>query len=346
MKRATTIILVAFAPFVAFGACSRDNALVDGQCAPGYVPQGNACVLGNDVTVSDVADGSGGDGTPSDVPLADTASDTQADAISCDDGLTLCNGTCVDTTSDPFNCGACNIVCPSLLCTNSLCVGALPGSFVVIGHDFNVSYSAAQARLLANAFLLSPATTIRLRSYEQYASPGAVTNVKAIFSAAAMGAGRTIATTVATMPSDVSTGMTALNTDVLVIYDQSTAPASTLATIGAGWVSAIANFAHVGGIVIALDGAGGMNPQMPALIGSAKILDVSGDTFVAQSTALDVVAPADAVGIGVVSPYGAGKRSVFFACNEPNGGSVTYVVEDPAGDAGPTQPVVVHKIAP
>jgi hypothetical protein len=45
----------------------------------------------------------------------------------------------------------------------------------------------------------------------------------------------------------------------------------------------------------------------------------------------------------VVSPYGAGKHSVYFTCNEP---SVVYVVEDPANDAGPTQPVVIHKIAP
>ena len=30
--------------------------------------------------------------------------------------------------------------------------------------------------------------------------------------------------TVATIPTDVSTGMTALNTDVLVIYDQVSAP--------------------------------------------------------------------------------------------------------------------------
>jgi hypothetical protein len=37
---------------------------------------------------------------------------------------------------------------------------------------------------------------------------------------------------------------------------------------------------------------------------------------------------------------------VYFACNEPNVGSVTYVIEDPKNDAGPTQPVVVHKVAP
>ena len=62
--------------------------------------------------------------------------------------------------------------------------------------------------------------------------------------------------------------------------------------------------------------------------------------------AAPVVAPQDAVGLGVVSPYGAGKHSVHFACNEANAGLVTYVVVDPTNDAGPTQPVTLHKVVP
>ena len=351
MKRAFFALLLL--------GCSRENALVDGECASGYVQSDDTCVVApdasldgsndGDATLSDASDASD-DGKNRDVIQLDSPSDSPSDvvvdAITCDDGLTLCQGTCVDTTSDPYNCGSCGVVCPSLLCSSSQCQGSVAGSFVVIGHDYGVTYSAAQARVLGNALLIAPASTIRVRSYEQYAASKAIANVKAILNAAAAGAGRTISYTVATQPTDVSTGMTAANTDVLVVYDQSGAPASTLATIGAGWATAIANFTHVGGVVIALDGAGGTNPQMPALIQSAGILDVSSDTPIAQSSPLDVVAPADAVGLGVVSPYGAGKQSVYFACNEPNGGAVTYVVEDPAGDAGPTQPVVVHKIAP
>ncbi len=355
MKRVKPILIVLSAaalPLAVFAACGRDNALVDGECAVGYTLIGNQCVLGCplcDANVADVAgdEGSTGDGTLSDVQTPDTASDSPTvDAISCDDGLTLCNGTCVDTTTDPYNCGACNVVCPSLLCSNSLCQGIVPGSLVTIGHDYEVSYSVAQAKVLGNALLLASASSLRVRSYEQYASTTAVGNVKSILSAAAAAASRTITFTVATTPTDVSVAMTALNTDVLVIYDQVSAPTSTLATIGAGWSTAITNFTHVGGIVIALDGAGGTFPQMPALIQAASILDVTGDTVIAASSPLDVVAPADGVGLGVVSPYGSGKHSVFFACSEPNTPPVTYVVEDPAGDAGPTQPVVVHKVAP
>ena len=331
-------------------ACGRENALVDGECASGYVLSGDKCVAAPlDATLDGDATGDGttGDGTTGDGTSGDgTPSDVITDAFQCDDGLTLCNGTCVDTTTDPLNCGACSVVCPSLLCSNSKCVGSVAGSFVVVGHDFGNTYSAAQARVLSNALLLTTATSIRVRSYEQYAGAGAISNVKAILNAAAASAGRTIAYTVATQPTDVSTGMTALNTDVLVVYDQSTAPANTLAAIGTGWITSVANFAHVGGIVIVLDGQGGQNPQMPDLLKNASILDVSADTAINPNTPVNVVAPSDAVGIGVVSPYGAAKNSVYFTCNEPNVPPVTYVVEDTKNDAGPTQPVVVHKVAP
>ena len=50
----------------------------------------------------------------------------------------------------------------------------------------------------------------------------------------------------------------------------------------------------------------------------------------------------DVVGVGVISPYGAGKNSVTFT-SEPNGGNVIYVIEQPS-DAGTPSPVVVHKV--
>lgn len=352
------ILLFALWP-AALYACGRDNALVDGDCAPGLVLVGNMCVPAQDVNVdvlgSDAeggTDGQSGDATNADRVLGDSPNgdgqtgDTSTDAFSCDDGLTYCSGMCVDTTSDPLNCGGCGIICPSLLCSASKCVGGVPGSLIVIGHDYEGTYSAAQQRVLTNSLLVSTATAMRVRSYEQYASPTAVANVKSILNAAASGAGRSITYTIATAPSDVTPGMTALNTDVLVIYDQVSAPASTLAGVGSGWATTISNFTQVGGVVIVLDGQGGTSPQMPDLLTNAGILAVSADNAVKQSTPLDVVAPADAVGLGVVSPYGAGKHSVFFTTTEPDTSPVTYVVEDPDNDAGPTQPVVVHKVAP
>src|SRR5713101_813959 len=39
----------------------------------------------------------------------------------CPPGLTLCHGKCVNTKTDPKNCGVCGTVCVSGLCVNGLC---------------------------------------------------------------------------------------------------------------------------------------------------------------------------------------------------------------------------------
>ena len=45
----------------------------------------------------------------------------------CSGGKTCCGGKCVDTKTDPHNCGVCGTVCKSGLCVNGLCcpVGAV-----------------------------------------------------------------------------------------------------------------------------------------------------------------------------------------------------------------------------
>ena len=46
----------------------------------------------------------------------------------CDGGTSLCSGACVDETSDPFNCGACDTTCPSgQVCTSGKCVVGMTG---------------------------------------------------------------------------------------------------------------------------------------------------------------------------------------------------------------------------
>src|SRR5260370_26589933 len=39
----------------------------------------------------------------------------------CRPGLTLCHGKCVNTKTDPKNCGVCGTLCVSGLCVNGLC---------------------------------------------------------------------------------------------------------------------------------------------------------------------------------------------------------------------------------
>src|SRR5690349_18694449 len=40
----------------------------------------------------------------------------------CDAGLTACHGNCVDTSSDPYNCGGCDDACYEGYCSGGSCV--------------------------------------------------------------------------------------------------------------------------------------------------------------------------------------------------------------------------------
>jgi hypothetical protein len=81
---------------------------------------------------------------------------------------------------------------------------------------------------------------------------------------------------------------------------------------------------------------------MPAFSSGTALLSVTAHAALATGTPLLDVASFDVVGVGVVSPYGAGRNSVTIS-TEPNGGNVIYVIEQPS-DAGPPPPVVVHKV--
>jgi hypothetical protein len=79
---------------------------------------------GADVTLN--GDGGGGDDggggndviTNNDVVSSDVAPDVPT--VSCDAGQTSCKGSCVDTQTDPNNCGGCGIVC-NTQCTGGIC---------------------------------------------------------------------------------------------------------------------------------------------------------------------------------------------------------------------------------
>jgi hypothetical protein len=329
------------------------GALGDGAADDGNPVDGPADGTNPDGPVADgstdgaVGDGASGDGTLPDGAAPDAATDGAAGdgsdgaQITCDGGLTPCDGVCVDLTSDPNNCGVCHRVCASQICTASNCVGTTPGDLLFIGHDFQTTAAGtAQARVLSNAVFLAQQTNLSVLSYEKYADAAAIARIHNIVTSSAP-SGRTLTLTSTTNDGDVA-ALNFIDFQVLLIADQPNAQGDVdLGALGASWAPTLARFTQLGGVVVVLDGGGGAH-QMPALVTATGLLTVTSDAPLATGTPLQVAAAGDALAVGVVNPYGAGVHSVSIV-TEPAAGNVVYVVVEP-NDAGPRPPVVVHKV--
>lgn len=317
---------------------SSHDAPVDrnaNQCAPPYVTAANCGACGLACVGYQVC-------AP---PPIDAGAD--AGAYSCVDTCPLpwvdCSATCVDETSDPMNCGACGTVCPLGLCVNSSCAGTTSGEIVVIGHNYaTANVNVSEAQILSNAVFLPPVNPLVVLSFEQYANSAQVTTVKSVLKTAAQAYGRTVSLVAVTDYAAVPDALTTKSYAVLLIYDQADAPSGQLATVGGVWAPSISDFLSEGGEVVVLDGAAGVD-EMPRLLSTSGLLQTTSDVPVASGKALFVVAPNDAVGNFVTSPYPAQTNTAYFVTSEANGGNVTYVV-DRFIDVGPV-PVVIHKIA-
>jgi hypothetical protein len=315
----------------------------------GNLDSGGTDAMGGDSSAPDATDDSsapdatGDDSTPADATGDDsTLADAPADTASpCTSPLVFCGGQCLDVTGDPLNCGTCNVVCASQLCSNGQCMGAASGGIVYIGHDYATTLAGtAQARVLSNAVFVPSSNPLHVMSYERYASATAINHVDTILGNMARQLGRTLVIHSTTSDDEVRDQLALPTYDVLLVHDQGGAADGALATLGGQWAPTLATFALGGGVVVVLDGGGGVG-QMPAFATGTTMLDVSAHRTTAVGTPLFVSSRSDVVGTAVVSPYGAGQSSVSLT-TEPNGGNVVYVVEV-AGDAGGNAPVVVHK---
>jgi hypothetical protein len=106
-------------------------------CCNGYCSGPLACSPTLVCVDQGQADSGGGSGSSSGGAVVDSGP-------TCAPGLTLCNGSCTDTTSNQANCGSCGHVCQNTTCTNGACDSTvLSSAFVPPGRltiDANNAY--------------------------------------------------------------------------------------------------------------------------------------------------------------------------------------------------------------
>jgi hypothetical protein len=259
--------------------------------------------------------------------------------------LTLCGDDCVDLNVDPDHCGNCSTVCPSGICQGGMCVGANVGHVVAACDDYaQATQNAPQVVLLGNTVLLPLRNAVRILAYTQYTPATVSAHVTTLVDGAATGRGRMMPTiTNLTDYNQLSAQLDIANIDVFLIEDQSAAPAGQLATVGAAWqaTGAIDSFARAGGVVMVLAGATGRG-QMSDFLTSSQLLAVSAQAL-ANTTTLYNRAPADAVGINVISPLVGQRNTCSFSTSVSESGDTVFVIEDAAA---PTlgNPSVVHRV--
>jgi hypothetical protein len=276
-------------------------------------------------------------------PLCSPINDEFQCVAMCDPPLVACGGQCVDTTSDPDHCGACFNKCPSGICQDSKCVGATSGHVVVMCASYQQNFQTSpQTTLLGNALFLPPQNPVRILAYAEHSPTNIENGVNQAIGWAAQQKGRTFQLNSVSSAPTIATDLAIQNYEALVIYDQTTAPAGVLGPIGTSWAAAIDTFVKAGGVVVVQSGGGG-TAQMPSLLTSSGLLNVTAQTEITGSLLYNQ-APFDAVGVNVISPYVAQNRTCTLGTPTPPGPNLVVVVSDAAPDAGAGNPVVIHRI--
>lgn len=234
----------------------------------------------------------------------------------------ICEGACVATERDPSHCGGCGIVCETGVCDAGVCASEVAGHAVLVGHDYAESRSAMD-RVAGNAVFLGRGAPVRVLAYEGSASIETIAGTDRAIASVAELTGRSWTRTVAdddTVPVELASA------DVFVVYAQSSDDGA-LVEIGRKWSSALSTFLRTGGVVVVFEGAAGASHR---ILATAGVMGVAERTDVTRSV-LSVLAPGDAIALGVPLSYRGERTTVRFS-----GAGGVPVIGDREG------PVVVH----
>lgn len=262
--------------------------------------------------------------------------------VPCTPPTRRCGNVCVDLMSDPFNCGRCGNVCPTRICQAGRCVGAVAGHLVLMCSNYEQTPAdSPHTRALANAVFLSISTPVRILAYQQYTVPANKTKVDGLINGAAAIRGRSVQFTPAMTSADVVSSLNVFNYDVLLVYDQPNAPAGVLGPMGDAWENSLRSFARAGGIVIVMNSGTG-RAEMDELMTTADLLPVTDESDI--DSQVFNLAPGDAIGIGVLSPYQTQRQTCTFNTTARPGADTAFVVGTRAEDGTAGDPVIVHRI--
>jgi hypothetical protein len=245
----------------------------------------------------------------------------------CEDPLHLCNSACVDYQTDERNCGSCGHVCTSGICTDGKCSDVIPGSLIVIGHNFSAATPAMQV-IASNAVLLPQGASVRVLVYRGSASRAEYNGVINAINANGK-QWQQVNVTVDRVVPELATAET------LVILPQDTTSDSALDTIGRSWALAISQFLYRGGVVVLFEGVSTKNHGTYHLLDAAGVFAASGRESIPVQT-LTVNTPGFDIAANASTTYRSAGGTVHFLDVSSDG---TVVVEDKAGD-----PVVIHRV--
>jgi hypothetical protein len=246
-----------------------------------------------------------------------------------------CNRQCTDLFVDPDNCGGCGVSCGSGLCSNGVCQAAGTGRIIALGHDY-FHNRLAMNRILGNAVFLWPASPVHVLVYEGSANATAIAGADTAIAQVAAATGRQWLRTAAAA-TDVPAALAVPSAySVFLIYGQEFADDSTLTQLGTSWQAALASFVDNGGTVIVLDAvyanAGTVQiVAQPGLFQIARDISATGDHCA-------VVTRGDALASGLPQTYLCEQNSTTFKVTDPATAAITSVVEVSG------QSVVVHKV--